>query len=112
MDKVNFSDWLISEMKKREWTQSDLARKADMNRQVISMYVNRKRINPDAETLKRLAAAFDVPIETAYRAAGLFPDLPTPRDLYEEKLIYLAHQLDDVQVRQTIQYIEFLLNYK
>lgn len=73
MDKTNFSDWLTDEMEKREWTQSDLAHKADVNRQVIWSYINRKRVKPDEDVLSAIAKAFKMPPETVFRAAGLLP---------------------------------------
>lgn len=72
MDK-DFAEWLTGEMEKREWTQSDLAHKAEVNRQVIWTYVNRKRTKPDEDVLTAIAKAFKMPPETVFRAAGLLP---------------------------------------
>jgi transcriptional regulator with XRE-family HTH domain len=67
-----FSEWLQSEMDKRGWSQSHCARAADLNRAVINKLLNGK-CKPQPATLIAIARAFKIPIETAYRAAGLLP---------------------------------------
>jgi len=67
---LRFAEWLQAEMNKRGWSQSDCARSADLNRAVIHKLLNGKS-KPQPATLVALARGFKIPVETAYRAAGL-----------------------------------------
>ena len=69
---LRFSEWLQMELDKRDWSQSDCARSASLNRAVINKLLNGKS-KPQPSTLLAIARAFKIPIETAYRAAGLLP---------------------------------------
>jgi len=69
---LRFAEWLQAEMNKRGWSQSDCARSADLNRAVIHKLLNGKS-KPQPATLVALARGFKIPVETAYRAAGLLP---------------------------------------
>ncbi len=59
--KIEFSQWLQNEMDRRGWGQSELARRARVNRQVIWSYLNNRREKPDSDVLKKIANAFDIP---------------------------------------------------
>lgn len=69
---LRFSEWLQAELDRRGWSQSDCARSASLNRAVINKLLNGKS-KPQPPTLAAIARAFKIPIETAYRAAGLLP---------------------------------------
>jgi transcriptional regulator with XRE-family HTH domain len=69
---LRFSEWLQAEMDRRGWSQSDCARSASLNRAVINKLLNGKS-KPQPPTLAAIARAFKIPVETAYRAAGLLP---------------------------------------
>ncbi len=71
----DFAEWLQMEMNKRAWSQSDCARAAGLNRAVINKLLN-GRCRPQPTTLMAIAAAFRIPVETAYRAASLLPPSP------------------------------------
>lgn len=96
---ASFSEWLQSEMNKRGWSQSDCARAAELNRAVINKLLNGK-CNPQPATLAAIARAFKVPVETAYRAAGL---LPPSADLDDtaEQLMYAFKSIQSPQRRST-----------
>jgi transcriptional regulator with XRE-family HTH domain len=94
-----FSEWLQSEMDKRDWSQSDCARAADLNRAVINKLLNGK-CKPQPSTLVAIARAFKIPVETAYRAAGLLPP-HTDRDDTIEQLTYMFNNIQNPQRRST-----------
>jgi transcriptional regulator with XRE-family HTH domain len=71
------SAWLTEELRKRDWTQADLARKSGISRQVISRYINQERTKPDEDILAALAHALGYPPEILYQAAGI-PITPDP----------------------------------
>ncbi len=104
----HFSDWLLYEMNKRGWRQSDLARAARLNRQVISSYINRRREKPDEDILIAIAKAFGYPPETVFRAAGLLPPVP-PMDGLKERILHLFDQLPPEQQEQLADFADFLV---
>jgi transcriptional regulator with XRE-family HTH domain len=96
---LRFADWLQAEMDKRGWSQSDCARAADLNRAVINKLLNRKS-RPQPFTLVAIARAFKIPVETAYRAAGLLPPNIDGDDSMEE-LIHIFKNIQSPQRRAT-----------
>jgi transcriptional regulator with XRE-family HTH domain len=93
--RIYFSEWLQAEMDKRGWSQSDLARYADLNRAVINKLLNGKS-HPQPPTLESISRALKVPIEVTYRAAGLLPTNPDTDDTIEEAI----HVLKSIQSAQ------------
>ena len=84
-NRIYFSEWLQIEMNKRGWSQSDLARYADLNRAVINKLLNGKS-HPQPPTLEAISRALKIPIEITYRAAGLLPTNPENDDTLEEAI--------------------------
>lgn len=105
----DFPDWLEQQLKKRDWSQADLANHAGINRQVISNYINRKRMNPDANVLKSIAKAFQMPIEEIYKAAGLLVNSPDDDPLIKT-ITYLYEKLREPESKQrALDYLELLI---
>lgn len=96
---ANFSEWLQSEMDQRGWSQSDCARAADLNRAVIDKLLNGK-CKPQPSTLAAIARAFRLPVETAYRAAGLLP-ANADYDDTAEQLLHTFKSIQNPQRRST-----------
>lgn len=94
-----FAEWLQSEMHKRGWSQSDCARAADLNRAVINKLLNGK-CRPQPSTLIAIARAFKIPVETAYRAAGLLPASADLDDTTAE-LMYIFKSIQSPQRKTT-----------
>ena len=84
---LRFSEWLQAEIDRRGWSQSDCARSANLNRAVINKLLNGKS-KPQPTTLTAIARAFKIPVETAFRAAGLLPPSEDGDDTIIE-LIYV-----------------------
>lgn len=89
-------------------SQADLARESGLSRTAISNYISYKRTNYDPSALVSIAEAFDLPPDMVFRAAGLLPDLPSPRDAAEEILGYKLQELSDRQIDELLKYIEFI----
>jgi transcriptional regulator with XRE-family HTH domain len=96
---LRFAEWLQSELNKRGWSQSDCARAAELNRAVINKLLNGKS-KPQPVTLVAIARAFKIPIEMAYRAAGLLPPTVDGDDSLEE-LIHVFRSIQSPQRRAT-----------
>jgi transcriptional regulator with XRE-family HTH domain len=90
-----FSEWLQLELNRRGWSQSDCARSANLNRAVINKLLNGKS-KPQPPTLAAIARAFKIPVETAYRAAGLLP--PNLDD--DDTIVELVHIFKSLQSPQ------------
>lgn len=92
---IYFSEWLQSEMDKRGWSQSDLARYAELNRAVINKLLNGKS-HPQPATLEAISRALRIPLETIYRAAGLLPANADSDDAMDEAM----HIFKSIQSRK------------
>lgn len=98
-ERIYFSEWLQAEMDKRGWSQSDLARYADLNRAVINKLLNGKS-HPQPPTLEAISRALKMPLETTYRAAGLLPTAIDNDDAMEEAM-YIFKSIQSTQRRAT-----------
>ncbi len=98
-ERISFSEWLQKEMNKRGWSQSDLARAADLNRAVINKLLNGKS-HPQPATLEAISRALKIPVESTYRAAGLLP-ASTDMDETLEEAIYVLKNIHSAQRKAT-----------
>jgi transcriptional regulator with XRE-family HTH domain len=97
--RIYFSEWLQIEMDKRGWSQSDLARYADLNRAVINKLLNGKS-HPQPTTLEAISHALKIPLETTYRAAGLLP-INADNDDATEEAMHIFKSIQSAQRRAT-----------
>jgi transcriptional regulator with XRE-family HTH domain len=97
--RIYFSEWLQTEMDKRGWSQSDLARYADLNRAVINKLLNGKS-HPQPPTLEAISHALKIPLETTYRAAGLLP-INADNDDATEEAMHIFKSIQSAQRRAT-----------
>jgi transcriptional regulator with XRE-family HTH domain len=97
--KHRFAEWLQQELDKHGWSQSDCARACDLNRAVINKLLNGKS-RPQPMTLMAIARGLKIPMETAYRAAGLLPP-SNDDDEATQELIHIFHSLRSPQSRAT-----------
>lgn len=104
----DFSEWLTSQLNKKSWSQSELANKAGLNRQVISTYINRQRNKPDADVLIAIGKAFGIPPEEVFRAAGLLPP-ERKNDSRDNELVYLFKLLPDGEKEQVLDYVRYVV---
>jgi transcriptional regulator with XRE-family HTH domain len=96
---LRFAEWLQAEMDRRGWSQSDCARACELNRAVINKLLNGKsRAQPI--TLAAIARGFRIPVETAYRAAGLLPP-STDGDDSTQEVIYIFRSIQSPQRKAT-----------
>ena len=96
---LRFAEWLEIEMRKRGWSQSDCARACDLNRAVINKLLNGK-CKPQPVTLIAIARGFKLPVESAYRAAGLLPP-STDEDDSTQELLHIFKSIQSPQRRAT-----------
>jgi transcriptional regulator with XRE-family HTH domain len=106
-DKYPFSEWLQSEMSKRNLSQADLAREAGVTRAAINGVLTGAR-GPGNELCVAIANAFRVPPETVFRAAGLLPPAPAYTE-YQQQLVHLLDLLPEEKKQIAVDYIRFLV---
>jgi transcriptional regulator with XRE-family HTH domain len=88
----NLSDWLVSELNDRGWSQRELGRRADVSQTQISNVIN-KSANPGADFCVSIARALGNPPENLLRMAGILPPLP-PSVSDEDRALQLFRQLE------------------
>jgi transcriptional regulator with XRE-family HTH domain len=103
VDKLPFGQWLQLEREKRNWSQSELARRAKLHRAIISK-IELSISSPATETYIALADALDVSPIFLFHKAGLLPDHPgSENQVAIEDWQYLLDQLpleDQEELRQ------------
>ncbi len=99
---MDFSDWLLQEMNKHNWSQADLSRASGVDRQVISNYINRRRTNPDPDVLAALAKGLNLSPITIYRKAGLLPDTDSKEIRFDDwkDILEKISSEDEAELRQ------------
>jgi putative transcriptional regulator len=107
-------DALIDHIRKRMlengWNQTDLARAAKISRQTVSTLLNRIQA-PTPDTLQKIANALNEPVENLYRLEGLLPP-ESKRKIAEQVLGYKLSELNEEEIEQVIDYVEYLYNKK
>lgn len=106
----DLSDYLIEYLNKMNWSQADLAKRAQVSKGIISRIINRER-KATPETLQAIAKAMKLPVEEVFRWAGLLPKNENQDQLTVEAE-FLLLQLPLNQRRQAIDFIRFLAEQK
>lgn len=107
-DLVNFIE---VEMKKRGWSQADLARATGLTTGGVSMLLNQTR-KPSPDTLVTLASAFDVPPVMMFEIAGLLPKSKVKNWTNDDQLLFLYHQLPKEDKEEIEELIRFKIDRK
>lgn len=105
---MDFSDWLLDQLSKLGWSQSDLARAAGLNRQSISDYVNRRRTNPDPRALISVARALKLPTEVVFRAAGILPQVGETDEFMDQAEFYFKIYKYPKTKERALEFLEYL----
>jgi transcriptional regulator with XRE-family HTH domain len=107
MATVDFVNWLEVELRNRDWRPADLARKANLDKSVVSRILNSER-RPEPETLIAIARALRLPPEQVFRVAGVLPS-PHKADDTLRRIEHLYHTLEDpVNKQKALEFLEFL----
>ena len=105
---TEFATWLENELKEREMSQSELARRAKVTRAAINNILSGSR-GPGTDLAKGIAKAFDIPPEQVYRAAGLLP-VGANVDEYTEQIVYETKDLTRREKEEVLAYIRMRKN--
>lgn len=99
-----FSNWLLDELKKREMTQSDLARLAKLGSGTISNIMSGNR-KVGQDTLTAIAHALKLPVDLVFEKAGLLPPKVEASPI-KRKLAHMAEGLPDSDIEMVIALLE------
>jgi len=86
--ETDFINWLTSELNQKGWTNSELARRANVVPSTVSTILSGQK-KPGKTFCAGVARAFGLPVDQVMRLAGLLPSLPLPdndptlKELYE-----------------------------
>jgi len=90
---MEFSTWLMQELERRGWSNSELARRAEVVPSTISMIISGSA-NPGVDACLGIARAFNEDPVKVFRLAGLLPALSTRKEI-EEEILNLFYELSD-----------------
>jgi len=102
-----FADWLLTEMKRRRLSQSELARRSGISRSTLSNIINDQR-GYGEKTVIAIAHGLDVPESIVLQAAGILSDKQEISGTTEET--YLFKMLDDKDKEEIIYLMRFKLD--
>lgn len=103
MPNLDFPEWLQSELDKRNWRPTDLAKRARLSDAAISRILRGSR-NADTETLIAFADVFNISPITIFRAAGLLP--PGGENINFADWEHLLQQLSASEQEEIYQILE------
>ena len=108
---TTFTEWLNEELSKRDWSQSDLARKSGIHRGSIYNVINETR-SPGAEMCLAIANAFQLPPEYVFVKAGLLPQKTVARNKAENEYLFAKLSDEDQQEILEIMRVKIKLSKK
>jgi transcriptional regulator with XRE-family HTH domain len=93
-DGRDFAAWFRQQLKRREWNQSDAARKLGVSSGVVSRWYRGDRL-PDPKSCDLIADLFVVPVDMVLELAGHRPaSVPIPPDSPVVLLQSLVERVD------------------
>ena len=87
----SYKEWMLAEMRRREWRQADFARAAGVDVSMVSRWLHGRR--PDPASLERVAAAMGVDCDLLLTLAGRRPRSPRDDDLWTATLVAKVRQV-------------------
>ena len=103
---MSFGDWLAEELKQRDWSHSELARRAGLSQVSVSGVIAGQR-NPGCEFCVKVADALGVSAVLVMRKAGILPPGPDEDPALAE-LLAAAKGLTAEQIQEVIRFVRFL----
>ena len=106
MSQSTLSEKLRALRKKSRYTQEDISRKLNIQRQTYCNYENDAR-TPPLETVVALAEIYHVSVDYLVRGAEAASDSDTGRNCHEKKLLSEFSTLSSTKQKEVIEFIQF-----
>lgn len=104
---TSFTEWLNNELEKRNWSQSELARKGNLSKGAISHIMNGTR-KAGNDVCEAIAEVLGYPPEYIFRKAGLLPPIPEETEK-SKRLIHMFNIMPDDEQNDLLTYLEIKL---
>ncbi len=88
----SYSEWMLAEMRRREWRQADFARAAGLDVSMVSRWLRGRR--PDPASLERVAVALGEDLDVLLTLAGYRPRSPRDDDPRAATLVAKVRQVN------------------
>ena len=108
--KQEFVSFIKEELKKRNWSHAELARRSGISQAHISRVLN-SDYQPGLELLNSLSTSFNLPPEQLFRLANILPER-TNSNQENEELIFLFSQLNQEYKNIVLDFMQILINRK
>ena len=106
---IGFGRWLLGELEKRGWSQSELATRAQVSHGRVSQVISGDI--PTSKILVKLAYALQLRPEDVLRRAGVLPPLPSDQEKREAvRMMELFDRLAPAERERVLEYVEFVLS--
>lgn len=104
---MEFRTWIIEELKKRNWSGRELARRTGLSQSIVQKTLKGER-NPSSEFCIRVAEALGESPEKLLRMSGILPQIIEDEALVHE-LFELLRILNRDQKFEVLRYIRYLV---
>ena len=108
--ETDFVSWLMQERDKHGWSDSELARRAEVVPSTVSMIFSRQK-QPGLEFCRGVARALHKPPDLILRIAGLLPPEPEETASLKEAVFLFSH-LDEDEQEQFLTLMRGLMQLK
>ena len=93
MSEPSFDQWLSRQLRLRDWSGSEFARRLDAHPSTVSFWLRGERI-PNPKFCERISDALDLDVETVLAVAGHYRPLdPMDADSIETRLVSLVRAI-------------------
>lgn len=104
----DFRLWLEQEIKRRGWSQGEMARRADLAQVTVSNVIAGQR-NPGCEFCIKVAQALELSPVFILVKAGILPPVPASEDSPTlQEIIELARSLSSEDQNHLLEYVRFM----
>lgn len=100
---TDFALWLIAEMDRRGWTNSELSRRAGIVPSTLSKVISGQN-SPGLDFCLGVARAFGYPPERVLRESGLLPTALADERLFQQ-FMDVARNLSQAELENALEYL-------
>lgn len=102
----NFGDWLLEQLRRRNISQSELARISGVSKGTVSNLINGTK-GAGQDSITAIARALRLPPEEVFRRAGILPPVPN-KDLQDAEILERTSRMTPAQKRAVLAFISSL----